>query len=205
MSVFTSLKPLFESKTIAPTYKLSHILDTFFFLGKSPQGVGRYRIKDEIGLGEGSTKTLLTRLKDENFISIETKKQLGHSLTPKGLEIFNQLIQIIPIPIELNNLHNKFVVGEFAYFSHLSKKNLKEHLEIGIAQRDEAIKIGGTGASVLTYHNNQFSFPDNFQIQLPILIENVHEGDLIVIGGGKTKNLAVLSTIAASLSLISIN
>lgn len=99
MSVFTSLKPLFESKTIAPTYKLSHIIYTFFFLGKSSQGVGRYRIKDEIGLGEGSTKTLLTRLKDENFISIETKKQLGHSLTPKGLEIFNQLIQIIPIPM----------------------------------------------------------------------------------------------------------
>lgn len=96
-------------------------------------------------------------------------------------------------------------MGEFAYFSHLSKKNLKEKLEIGIAQRDEAIKIGGTGASVLTYHNHQFSFPDNFQIQLPIPVEIVQEGDLIVIGGGKTKNIAVLSTIAASLSLISLN
>jgi len=205
MSVFTSLKPLFESKTIAPTYKLSHILYTFYFLGQSAQGIGRYRIKDEIGLGEGSTKTLLTRLKDENLISIETKKQSGHRLTPKGLEIFHLLTQIIPIPIELNNQQNRFVVGDFAYFSHISKNHVKENPEIGIAQRDEAIKIGGTGASVLTYHNHQFSFPDNFQIQLPIPVENVQEGDLIIIGGGKTKNIAVLSTIAASLSLISLN
>ena len=202
MIAFPSIQSLFISKTIPPTYKLPHVVYTIMILGQSSQGVGRYRIKKEIGLGEGSIKTLLIRLKDEEIISTESKRQMGHLLTPKGIQIFQTIIQMLPIPQSIENEQNKFVVGKFAMYTLIRKEYQRDYTQIGISQRDEAIKIGGTGATVLIYNNHEFMFPDNYSITIPEIHDQCDQGDLVVIGGGETDNQARLSAIAAALSLL---
>lgn len=197
---------LFESKTIMPSYKLPHILSAIFILGQSPQGVGRYKIKNEIKLGEGSTKTLLNRLKDIGIINTEDKEkpQRGHILTTKGQEFFRHLIDRMTIPMIIDNPQQKYVVGKNAAFLVLNHEYLAPNYSLDISARDEAIKIGGSGATVVKFRDNQFYFQDNQIFDFPIKVPTVKSDDLLVIGGGNDENQAILATIAAALNFLKI-
>ena len=136
------LRRLFETKTITPSYKIPHILYCIMVIAKESQGIGRYRIKNEINVGEGSIKTLLNRLKEENIIKVDKTRQKGHIITKNGQKILHDLEKLISYPQELENKENKFVVGKIAYYSIIDKQNIKNNWKSSIAQRDEAIKIG---------------------------------------------------------------
>jgi predicted transcriptional regulator len=197
----TLLSTLFESKTISPTFKIPHVLYTLFILGTG-KGVGRYRIKNEIGLGEGATKTLLIHLKDAGIINSDYIHQKGHHLTEKGKKIYEDLISRISFPQEVENPGNKFVVGQIAVFSIIKKKAVKSQIVLDITHRDEAIKIGGTGATVVQFDGVNFIFPDKNPLQLPVLLKGIEAGDLLCIGGGQSVTIATLATLAASINLI---
>lgn len=194
---------LFETKTIAPTYKKPHILYTIFIIGKENQGIGRYRIKNEVGLGEGSTKTLLNRLKDEDIIHVDGSRQRGHTLSPHGQRLFDKMVQVISFPHELPNKENEFVIGTFAYFTLLNPNHIIANYDRQtLAMRDEAIKIGGTGCSTLEYNGERWFFPDtdSYKVEIHIPPEyNVEKGTIMVIGGGNSQNRAILATFAAAL------
>jgi len=199
------LKRLFETKTITPSYKIPHILFCIMLIGKESHGIGRYRIRNEINLGEGSTKTLLNRLKDENIIKVDKNRQKGHILTKIGKKILQDLEKLISFPQELENKENKFVVGQIAYYSIVDQENIKKFLGSSIDQRDEAIKIGGTGATCLTFDGiNKFEFSDGLSISLPIGQKQLKKGDILIIGAGNSKGDAILATFAAAISIIKI-
>jgi len=199
------LRRLFETKTITPSYKIPHILYCITLVGKESQGIGRYRIKNEINLGEGSIKTLLNRLKEENIIKVDKTRQKGHIITKNGQKILHDLEKLISYPKELENKENKFVVGKIAYYSIINKQNIKNNWKSSIAQRDEAIKIGGTGATCLTYDGKQkFEFSDGMSINLPIEQKQFNEGDILIIGAGNSKADAILATYAAAISILEI-
>ena len=139
------LKRLFETKTITPSYKIPHILFCIMLIGKEPKGIGRYRIRKEINLGEGSIKTLLNRLKEENIIKVDKNRQKGHIITEIGKKIFHDLEKLISFPQELENKENKFVVGKIAYYSIVNQQYIKSNFGSSIEQRDEAITIVASG------------------------------------------------------------
>lgn len=201
------IKHLYESKTIAPNYKIPHIFFTIMFLGRQKKGIGRYRIKDEVGLGEGSMKTLLNRLKDENIIQAEAQRQKGHSLTNFGRNISNLLNEMVKYPTPIANQDNRVVVGKFACYTILKRTFLKDHFSIGIQQRDEAIKIGGSGATCLTYDGEKIVFPGEEKYApdtQEINTEGLEKDDLVIIGGGKTPQKATLALFAGTISLLDI-
>ncbi|UYP45596.1 hypothetical protein NEF87_001881 [Candidatus Lokiarchaeum ossiferum] len=199
------IKKLYESKTIAPSYKTSHIIYTIMFLGNQEKGIGRYRIKDEVGLGEGAMKTLLNRLRDETVIKVEVQRQKGHVLTDSGRILSNRLNSMFHFPEPLENRDNNYVVGKCASYTIIKCAYLKEDYSIGIQQRDEAIKIGGTGATCLTFDGKKLIFPgkDHFSPNIQGLnIKGIKKNDLVLIGGGNTPQKANLSVFAAVLSLL---
>jgi len=197
------LKRLFETKTITPSYKIPHILFCIMIIGKESKGIGRYRIRKEINLGEGSIKTLLNRLKEEDIIKVDKNRQKGHIFTKSGKKIFQDLEKLISFPQELVNKENKFVVGKIAYYSIINQENIKDNLGSSIDQRDEAIKIGGTGATRLTFDGTQkFEFTDGVSIILPIKQKQLKKGDILIIGAGKSKADAILATYAAAISVL---
>ncbi len=199
------LKRLFETKTITPSYKIPHILFCIMLIGKESQGIGRYRIRKEINLGEGSIKTLLNRLKEENIIKVDKNRQKGHIITEIGKKIFQDLEKLISFPQELENKENKFVVGKIAYYSIVNQQYIKSNFGSSIEQRDEAIKIGGTGATCLTYDGFQkFEFSDGISIDLPIEKKRLKKGDILIIGAGNSKSDAILATYAAAISILKI-
>ncbi|MHA1719767.1 MAG: DUF4443 domain-containing protein [Promethearchaeota archaeon] len=199
------LKRLFETKTITPSYKTPHIFFCIMLIGKESRGIGRYRIRKEINLGEGSVKTLLNRLKEENIIKVVETRQKGHILTEKGIKILKELNNMIPFPEKIENENNQFVVGKIAYYTLIDQQNIKKNLGSNIDQRDEAIKIGGTGATCLIYDgNNKFSFSDGVLIDIPVEIGKLNKGDFLIIGAGNSKSEAILATYAAALSLLEI-
>ena len=102
---------------------------------------------------------------------------------------------------------NKFVIGKTAYYSIIPSHRLKSSLVLGIPQRDEAIKIGANGASVLVFNGDQLVFPNSNAY--PAYIQEIDQnnlkiGDLIIIGGGDSSSTAILGVIAASISLVDI-
>jgi len=199
------LKRLFETKTITPSYKIPHILFCIMLIGKESKGIGRYRIRKEINLGEGSMKTLLSRLKEENIIKVNKNRQKGHIITKIGKKIFQDLEKLISYPQELVNKENKFVVGKIAFYSVVDQEHIKSNLGSSIDQRDEAIKIGGTGATRLTFNRTQqFEFTDGVSIILPIEQKQLKKGDILIIGAGNSKADAILATYAAAISILKI-
>ena len=204
-SLSTLLKRLFETKTITPSYKIPHILFCIMLIGKESHGIGRYRIRKEINLGEGSIKTLLNRLKEENTIKVDKNRQKGHIITEIGKKIFQDLEKLISFPQELENKENKFVVGKIAYYSIVNQQYIKSNFGSSIEQRDEAIKIGGTGATCLTYDGIQkYEFSDGVSINLPIEQKQLKKGDILIIGAGNSKSDAILATYAAAISILKI-
>jgi len=202
-SLSTLLKKLFETKTITPSYKIPHILFCIMLIGKESKGIGRYRIKKEMNLGEGSIKTLLNRLKEEKIIKVDKSRQKGHIITTTGKKIFQNIEKLISYPHELENKDNKFVVGKIAYYSIVDQDYIKNNLGSSIDQRDEAIKIGGTGATCLVYDGNQkFGFSDGVSIILPIKQKKLTKGDILIIGAGDSKSDAILTTYAAAISIV---
>ena len=199
------LKRLFETKTITPSYKIPHILFCIMLIGKESKGIGRYRIRKEINWGEGSMKTLLNRLKEENIIKVDKNRQKGHIITKIGKKIFQDLEKLISFPQELVNKENMFVVGKIAYYSVVDQEFIRSNLGPSIDQRDEAIKIGGTGATCLTYDGTQkFEFSDGVSINLPIEQKQLKKGDILIIGAGNSKADAILATYAAGISILKI-
>jgi len=209
MNDFSSLLiALYQSKTITPTYNIPQIIYAIMLIGKENNGIGRYKIKNHIGLGEGATKTLLTRLREAEIIHLENEhsRQRGHVLTTRGNKVNFQLLQRMSYPQILQNEGNDYVIGEIAYYSRVKKQYCNPDLKLGITQRDEAIKIGGTGATCLRFYGQRLIFPEQTEEEYSPTIDQIDndildEGDIIVIGGGNTKNSAILATIAAAYSV----
>jgi len=91
------------------------------------------------------------------------------------------------------------------------KKSAAHLISSGIDQRDKAIIIGGTGATVLIYANGALEMPPGFMDisdQYPEDVKRIlstfslDEGDVVVIGSGSSKRYAQLAAMAAYDSLV---
>ncbi|MBN1786677.1 MAG: DUF4443 domain-containing protein [Candidatus Methanofastidiosa archaeon] len=172
-----------------------YIIDT-----KGP--IGRHLLRKELDLTECSVRTILKNLlKNEQIQSTS----LGQVTTNKGKKYllskhFFERSQFIDA--------GRISLGEHDFA--IIARNLKKDVTNGIEQRDEAIKIGGDGATVLIYRQGKFYMPPGFMDLEDYYPEDVSklkgqlepsEGDVIIIGSGKTMRMAQLAAMAAFDSL----
>ncbi len=206
MNILHKLSEISTSKTIQPSFQLAHVLLSLIIFDQEKEGIGRYRLETELSLSEGKVRSLLKYLKKLDLVHVDNKI---HVLTPKGKKSLNEVYEIFTHPKEPNFDYSNIVIGDFVRYCIVY--NSVEKLRTGMEQRDEAIKIGGSGATCLILKNKQLQFPTtpmnhgaevSTDISPDMLGFPFTESDVLVLGTGKNQYLSNIATIVAALSLV---
>ncbi|MFX1238081.1 MAG: DUF4443 domain-containing protein [Promethearchaeota archaeon] len=223
---FEELDELFDSATIKPSFDYIHIILALYIFGElsKEEGIGRYRLKEELMIGSGTVKSLITKLnKKKQFIKviITNNQKKGHVLTKKGQLFLNKIKEKIPILKEgdLSKFRDIIIEAEDlkAYMSLI--KDAAPNITNGIAQRDAAIKINGSGATCLVFNGNKFVFPtlskvgsEMEQVEINDRIQSyfkeqlidieLDKNDVLIVGLGESIEKARLASLNAALTLI---
>jgi len=159
-----------------PRFAEVHIRETLDLIEKYGR-VGRKQLAEKLGVGEGSMRTILNMLKKQGFI---TSSRGGHALTARGKRFLGKPLEFVRVDA------GDLTVGEVDVATIVRGASAK--VKKGIEQRDEAIKAGAAGATVLIFKNGKLQFPDKFiEVEKNVgepLIKTLRpqEGDVIAIG-----------------------
>jgi Mn-dependent DtxR family transcriptional regulator len=139
--------------------------------------VGRKHLAEKLDIGEGSMRAILNRLKKRGLI---TSSRGGHSLTTKGKRVLGKPFRFVRVDA------GSLTVGKVDVATIV--RGAAEKIKRGIEQRDEAIKAGADGATVLVFKRGGFRFPDEFlkvEEKLNDVLTEIfdpREGDVVIIG-----------------------
>ncbi|MEM3402109.1 MAG: DUF4443 domain-containing protein [Candidatus Hadarchaeales archaeon] len=140
--------------------------------------IGRKHLAKELKIGEGSIRTILNRLEKEGLIS---SSRGGHVITLAGKKVLEKEVFV---RVKAKGL----TVGK-ANVATLVRGGAKK-VKLGLEERDEAIKVGARGATVLVFRKGKLMVPGNVCEIDPEaateIISALHpaDGDLIIIGTG---------------------
>ena len=161
--------------------------------------IGRKRLADEVGIGEGSMRRILDTLQEWEYISI---KQTGIMITKNGQTFLDQ-IPIQPVDIYLEGS----VIGSEQ--QGVIVKGVASKVNNGMEQRDAGIKVGAEGCTTIVYRDGNLCIPPgwNLDVERPDVAKKIREEygmkpeDALIIGGGTTKQSAVVAAVSAALEL----
>ena len=195
------------SSRYAPSRILSfnpaHVFKTLQLL-KRDGHVSRLLLINELGLGEGSIKTLIKHLKMEKLI-VTTQK--GTAMTEWGEKIFEEMSQYICSETQVPESS----ISIAKYNHAILLRNMKFAIKQGVEQRDAAIKMGAKGATTLLFNNGKFLIPGSRFNALKaekaiekLLKDNLkpEENDIIVIGSDDNEYITELASKSAALQTL---
>lgn len=192
---------LLENQNGGPKGRFSDA-DVFFLLDRIRNGerIGRMRLADYVGIGEGSIRSLLTLLEDNSIISIS---KAGVMITPYGTELLNAL-GIRSVDINLPG----YVLGTFQ--QGIIINNAVDKVFNGIEQRNCGIRAGGDGCTTWAMEDDTiYMLPDwNVDVESPEMAKIIRDktemknGDVLIIGGGQDPHLAMMAAGSAALELV---
>jgi predicted transcriptional regulator len=166
------------------SFNMVHVFKALQLI-KSRGHISRDLLSKELGLGEGSIRTLMRHLQMNNMIKATNA---GTTMTQKGKALLLELLS--SIPTEMNLPKCSIALGKFNYVVLL--KQHSHAIKSGVEQRDAAIKIGAKGATTLLFKQNKFVMPSSINYdslqkepkisKLLIRMLNPEEGDAIIIG-----------------------
>jgi DNA-binding Lrp family transcriptional regulator len=206
MSLASELRELFEKRYVGPreSFDYVHIGLLIYWLGEdSPKS--RSEISNFLGLGEGSTRTMLRRLKEKGMICITRD---GVRLSDNGFIFFSKLKIFFPAIKE--GSFGALSLGKYSVIVRVNKG--KERVSRGIEQRDESIRYGAKGTITLVYEDSHFMFPGVGEEGCEALhpraiwdkirmLTNPKNGDIIIICSAESVQSAYLGCFSAALTL----
>lgn len=161
--------------------------------------LGRKRLAEEVGVGEGSMRRIIETLKEWDFIDI---RQTGITITKSGLAFLNQ------IPIRPQDI---FIEGSVLgkYQQGVLVLGGAEKVNNGMEQRDAGIKVGAEGCTTIVIRDSALMIPPDWNMdeQTPELAYSIRkttgitQDDALIIGGGDTKASAVEAAVSAALAM----
>jgi len=169
--------------------------------------VGRIRLSKELGLGEGTTRTLLKHLKNEG---ITRSSRSGISFSEEGKKLFSDLRSKLSEGVDVPR--SPLTVGSFNIA--ILVRNSAQAIRSGMEQRDTAIKSGASGATTLIFSRDKLSMPtgeQNVSGNMPSLHDelvtklNPNQNDVIIVGSGETRELAEIGAKMAAIKLLKNN
>lgn len=169
--------------------------------------VGRVMLAKKLDIGEGATRTLIERLKDEQIISVSKS---GCALTRKGVDLWKKIEKVFPAKIELEKSKLTLSACNVA----LLVKGKANKVKLGMEQRDAAFLAGAKGATTLVMKKDKLTMPNEDRDTVetaPDIHKKIigslkpREGDVIVIGSADACNMAEYGAIAAALTLLNDN
>ncbi|MDI6643083.1 MAG: DUF4443 domain-containing protein [Candidatus Hodarchaeaceae archaeon] len=187
-----------QQKGPLPRFSEIHVRMALDLVAKHGR-VGRKQLTEELGVGEGSIRTILNQLKERGLI---TSSRGGHALTAKGRRSLGKPFELIQVDVGSLTV-DKVNVATIV-------RGAAAKVKRGIEQRDEAIKVGATGATVLIFRGGKLQFPDGFlkvgKRSTEVLMKsfNPREGDVIIIGSARDVVTAEAGAKAAARSLASL-
>lgn len=165
------------------SFDMVHVFKTLQLIQENGH-VSRETLCEDLGLGEGTVKTLVRHLKMQALIE---STNAGTKMTRKGNSFFLELLSSMPYESSLSKC--AITLGKHNYA--VLVKQMGSTIKSGIEQRDAAIKMGASGATTLLFKDNKFLIPqtdfDALKNEHPLseqLIGNLHpqDGDVIIIG-----------------------
>ena len=190
----------------APSFNEAHVVKALEIIGKYGV-VGRIRLSKELGLGEGTTRTLLKHLKNEG---ITQSSRSGISFSEEGKKLFSDLRSKLSEGVEVPS--SLLTVGPFNIA--VLVRDSAQAIRSGMEQRDTAIKSGASGATTLIFSSNKLSLPtgeEDLSARMPSLHNklvtklNPNENDVIIVGSGENRELAEIGAKMAAIKLLKNN
>ena len=204
MKVKELLNSLVKEKAPGPalTFTSLHLIKVLELIAEGP--IGRGKLAKKLGIGEGTIRTIIKRLKDSNLIEISKN---GCHLTSFGKNFWKKFKEKIPKKVFLEK--NEFSLAEYTVAVLIKKCGDK--VRIGMQQRDAAIMAGAEGATTLVVKDGKIILPgvsDNVVRDYPVAYRQIVEllkpehNDVVVVGTGETKEKAEYGALAAALTLL---
>jgi predicted transcriptional regulator len=205
MSIKFVLEKLVPEKMVGPSpaftvFDAIKMLETIAESGS----IGRGSLSEKLGLGEGTTRTLISRLKKAQLMTTSRK---GCVLTEKGTKVWTQIKALIPIMVKIEDNELTFAANNVATIV----KNRAEKVKKGLEQRDAAVRDGASGATTLVYKGGKLILPtmsDDVSKDYPkafrqiMQLMNPKENDVVIISCGTTLKAAEYGALAASWTLL---
>ncbi|MFB0543442.1 MAG: DUF4443 domain-containing protein [Candidatus Bathyarchaeia archaeon] len=185
-----------------PSFKEVHVLKALELISSGPR-VGRKRLGELLGLGEGVVRTLLRHLQGEGLIEVARK---GVGLTGRGGSLLAALRAYVSIGAEVPRSPLTIGPKNFAVLV----RGAGDHVQSGVEQRDAALRAGALGATTLVFEGERLILP-GMEEPLPAA-EEVYDlllsrlrpkrGDVIIIGSSHDILSAELGVKTAALELL---
>jgi predicted transcriptional regulator len=185
----------------SPAFSVFHLLLAIELVAENP--IGRGKLAQNLGVGEGVIRTILGRLTGAGLI---TTSKAGCKLTKRGLGIWKEYSSIV----------RKVEIGknELTDASHTYAILVKDHghrLKSGMEQRDAAVMAGAKTATTMLYKARLLKIPsvtENAEKDFPKASDRVLKllkpvaNDAIVIVGADNQAKAVYAAMAAAWTLL---
>ena len=162
--------------------------------------LGRKKLAELVGVGEGSMRRILEKFRDWNFVSI---KQTGISITKAGLNFLDQLpIRLIDVNLG-DSVKGDFSQGVIVY-------GVSSKIVNGMQQRDAGIKAGAEGCTTIVIRDGKLMIPPDWNMdeKTPELAYKIRKDsgitpdDAIIVGSGASKIVAIEAALNAAFELI---
>jgi len=205
MSIKFVLEKLVPEKMVGPSpaftvFDVIKMLETIAESGS----IGRGSLSEKLELGEGTTRTLISRLKKAQLM---TSSRKGCTLTEKGTKVWSQIKTLIPIMLKIEDNELTFATFHVA----MLVKNRTEKVNKGLEQRDAAVRAGASGATTLIFRDSRLILPtisDDVSKDYPKAFRQImqlmdpKENDVVIISCGTTLKAAEYGALAASWTLL---
>ena len=161
--------------------------------------MGRKRLSEEIGVGEGSMRRILETLRQWEMINI---KQTGITITRSGLGFLSE-IPIRVVDIDLKDS----VIGDFS--QAIIVYGAAKKIQNGMQQRDAGVKVGALGCTTVIIRDGALMIPPDWNMdkERPEIaakireVTNITEDDVIIVGSANDQHTAVVAALTAAFEL----
>ncbi|HLI46111.1 MAG TPA: DUF4443 domain-containing protein [Geobacterales bacterium] len=148
-----------KNRGAKPSFTVIEIIRLIRIVGKNGL-ISRAKLAEELGVGEGTIRTIVTHLKKMGIIKVIRS---GISLERKGIELFHVLDKAIVFESFCDKkLLADLALGDYNYLLILRDK--ADKIKKGIEERDIAIRFGTKALITLVYRSEGIEFPDGYPL-----------------------------------------
>lgn len=170
------------------------------FVLSTHTAVGRKRLSSVLDVGEGYVRNIISGLKTDGLVR---EDRSGNFLTTKGKMAMKSVSDYL-VP------YFGFRAAGFVNSKAVLVKGNSGHIKMGVEERDAAIRMGATGALIITCNHGSFWFPGlaNLSEDNPALVEAIRrhmapeENDVIIISWGKSPKDSERGALNAAIEIL---
>lgn len=175
-----------------PNFTKIDILRCFLKFNKN---IGRQELAKEIGLGEGTVRTILDILKSKKLLDSNKK---GHFLSKNGKEMLAQINEFVKAA---KTIASKSLYPDLKKVGVQLKStsSLKELYKL----RDIAVKHGAEGALILEFDNKLYAPESNYELDYKELerLFDFEKNDVLIVAFSNEKRKAENGAFAIAIEL----